>query len=225
MVLSVLRVAIAASADPVAPDGDEARRWAEQELAKPVYAVSEPTFFDRAARAVGEFLTALLNPRVGDGFGLALAVGAVVIVVVVVVVAFLVWGRPRAVHRSRAASAELFGETEGRTAAQLRRDATAAAAREEWDAAIVLRFRALARGLDERGLVDLEPGATVHRFARLAGRVFPAATPALDAAASAFDDVRYLRRPGTAELYQRVVAADEAVAAAAPRLTPQGALA
>lgn len=86
----------------------------------------------------------------------------------------------------------------------------------EWDAAIVLRFRALARGLTERGLVETPPGATVHGFARRAALAFPGQAAALEDAAGAFDDVRYLRRPGTVELYRRIAAVDEAVASARP---------
>ena len=80
----------------------------------------------------------------------------------------------------------------------------------------MLRFRALARGVAERGILEPAPGATVHAFARQAGRAFPAEDERLDAAASAFDDVRYLRRPGTAELYAVVAAADDALVAARP---------
>ncbi|WP_354002991.1 DUF4129 domain-containing protein [Microbacterium elymi] len=81
---------------------------------------------------------------------------------------------------------------------------------------MILRFRALARGLVERRAVELVPGATVHAFARAAGRAFPGRADDLDAAASAFDDVRYLRRPGTAALYGAVARADDAVQAERP---------
>ena len=35
------------------PDADEAREWAERELADPVYRAAEPTAFDRAALRPG----------------------------------------------------------------------------------------------------------------------------------------------------------------------------
>ena len=38
-------------------------------------------------------------------------------------------------------------------------------------------------------------------------------------AAAAFDDVRYLRRPGTEELYRRIAAVDDRVSAARPVLS------
>lgn len=193
------------------PDGDEARRWAEQELSDPVYTAAQPTPLDLIARAIGDFLASLFGTQLSGGWAPILAVVAAVVVIVVIVVALLIWGRPRALRRSRVATAELFGTAERRTADELRRAAASHASRDEWDAAIVLRFRALARGLDERGAVEAPPGATVHAFARAAGRAFPASAVDLDEAASAFDDVRYLRRPGTPELYRRVVTVDDAV--------------
>lgn len=201
---------------PLTPDPEEARRWAEQELSDPAYDIAQPTALDRAARAVGDFVAGLFDTQVSGGWGPALAVIAALTIVALVVVAFAVWGRPRATPRSQAASASIFGDTERRSAADLRRDAASHASRAEWDRAIVLRFRALARGLDERGLVETPPGATVHAFARAAEREFPAARTGLDAAAAAFDDVRYLRRPGTADLYRQVVEVDETVAALQP---------
>lgn len=220
MGLAELLLAREASAvPPVTPDGDEARRWAEQELSDPVYTEAQPTAIDRIARAIADFVESLFDAELDGGWGPAFAIVAAVIVVVLVVVAFLVWGRPRAVARSRAASAELFGDTERRTATDLRRAAASRAAKGEWDAAIVLRFRALARGLAERGIVDTPPGATVHAFARAAARAFPGQAADLEDAATAFDDVRYLRRPGTAALYRRVADVDDAVVAARP-VTP-----
>lgn len=207
---------LAESVPPLTPDGEEARRWAEQELSKPVYAEAEPTLFDRIARAIAEFFQRLFATQLDGPWGSTAAIIAAIIVIVLIVGAFLVWGRPRATHRSRVAVAELFGEAETRSAAQLRADAEARAARGDWDAAIVLRFRALARGLVERGAVETPPGATVHAFARRAGRVFPASADSLEEAAAAFDDVRYLRRPGTQELYGRVVLVDEAVSRSRP---------
>lgn len=200
---------------PVTPDGDQAREWAERELADPVYAAAEPTALDRIARAVAEFFASLFSAEVPQLWGPWAAVAAAVIVAVVILAAFLVWGVPWATGRARART-ELFGAVEERTAEELRRDAAARVARGDWDGAIVLRFRALARGLTERGIVDTPPGATVHAFARAAGGSFPAQADALEAAAAAFDDVRYLRRPGSPPLYERVAALDDALRAAQP---------
>ncbi|HWM16534.1 MAG TPA: DUF4129 domain-containing protein [Microbacterium sp.] len=217
MVVAGALTRLVGSVPPLTPDGDEAREWAERELADSAYAIAEPTPFDRVARAVGDFFTSLFSVQLDGGWGPWVAIIAAVVIVVVIVAAFLVWGVPRATGRSRATHA-LFGADEQRSAAELRRDAASLAAEGEWSAAIVLRFRALARGLVERGAVDTPPGATVHAFARAAARAFPASGAELESAAAAFDDVRYLRRPGTEELYRRIASVDDIVTAARPVL-------
>ncbi|MDY0909030.1 DUF4129 domain-containing protein [Microbacterium sp. CFBP9034] len=203
---------------PLTPDGEEARRWAEQELSDPVYDIAEPTPLDRIARAVGEFFQNLFSADVPGELGSLVALVAGIVVVLVIVAAFAVWGVPRATRRARSQTPALFGEDEHRSAAELRAAAASHARSGEWDAAIVLRFRALARGCLERGVVDTPPGATVHAFARAAARTFPQLGERLEAAASAFDDVRYLRRPGTAALYALIADTDDAVVAARPAL-------
>ena len=193
---------------PLIPDGDEARRWAETELSDPAYAITEPTALDRFAYAVEQFFRDLFATEIPADWGPWLAIGVCVLLVALVVVALVVWGMPRTPARSRTAT-DLFGESERRTAAQLRAAAEQHAARGEWDAAVAERFRALARSLDERAIVDVAPGATVHAFARAAGAALPALAERLEQAAAAFDDVRYLRLPGTPELYRAVAAVDD----------------
>ncbi|WP_223169294.1 MULTISPECIES: DUF4129 domain-containing protein [Microbacterium] len=206
---------------PLTPDGDEAREWAEEELSRPQYDMAEPTPIDLIARAIAEFFENLFSAELSGSLGPLVAVVAAVVVVLVILVAFAVWGIPRSTRRAPAPRGHLFGEAEDRSAAELRSAAASHARREEWEAAIVLHFRALARGCVERGVVDTPPGATVHAFARAAGRVFPGLAERLEAAASAFDDVRYLRRPGTAELYRLVADTDAAVAGARPAVTAE----
>lgn len=210
----------AATGPPLTPDGEEARRWAEEELSRPAYAEAQPTPFDLVALAVRDFLADLFSAELPGGLGSTFAIVAAVVVGILLVAAILVWGLPRATRRSRARTGELFGEIDERSAGELRREAMTRAEARDWDAAIVLRFRALARGLAERGVVRTPPGATVHSFARTAGRVFPASADELERAAGAFDDVRYLRRPGTVELYRRVADIDDAVATARPVEVP-----
>lgn len=217
--IAVLGVAASRAVDgvpPLTPDGDEARDWAEQELSKPAYDIAEPTPFDLIARAVGDFIASLFSTELSGGWGSTVALIAGIVVVIVIVAAFAVWGVPRSSRRARTQAPALFGEAEGRSAAELRAAAASHARKAEWEAAIVVHFRALARGCAERGVVDTPPGATVHAFARAAGRAFPDLAERLEAAATAFDDVRYLRRPGTAELYRLVADTDAAVITARP---------
>jgi hypothetical protein len=201
---------------PLTPDGEEARRLAEGELADPVYRAAEPTVIDRIARAIAQFFERLFSIELDGGWGSTFALIAAVVVVIVIVAAFVVWGIPRATRRAPVQASALFGEAETRSASQLRLAAASHAKKGEWDAAIILRFRALARGTVERGVVDTPPGATVHAYARAAARAFPDSALDLEAAATAFDDVRYLRLPGTVELYRHVAEVDDRVAATRP---------
>jgi len=203
------------SSPPLTPDGATAQQWARRELSDPAYAAAHPTAFDRFARSVQEFFLHLFDAGAPGNAGRWLAVLACIVLAALIVLAIVLWGRPR--RRRRAAGMAgplLFGDVEHRTAQQLRRAAASAAERAEWDAAVILRQRALARGLAERGLVDTPPGATVHGFARLAAERFPQLRDELDDAATAFDAVRYLRLPGSPEQYAQVAQVDDAAVSA-----------
>lgn len=201
---------------PLLPDPDEARRWLEAELADPAYDAAQPTPFDRAARAVIEFVNGLfsVDPGAVDPVGAIIIVA--IVVVVLVAVAVLIWGLPRLRARSADTGLALFDADDHRTAAQLRADAVARAGAGDFAGAIVLRFRAIAAGLAERGATSPSPGATVHRFADEATRAFPGQRTELAQAAARFDDVRYLRQPGTEAGYQQMVALDDLLAATRP---------
>jgi hypothetical protein len=202
------------------PDRDEAREWAERELSDPAYDAAQPNLIDRIAQAIGDLIGQLLTPRDDPAWSPVLAVAAVVVAIALVVAAVLIWGRPRLAHRAAARSSLLFGETETRSAADLRAAAARHAAAAEWDEAIVLRFRALARGLEERGIVEAPPGTTAHGLSQRAAGAFPAHGADLEAAARAFDDVRYLRRHGTAQMLAAVVDLDDALSRTTPVRAP-----
>ncbi|WP_221585395.1 DUF4129 domain-containing protein [Microbacterium sp. G2-8] len=204
------------------PDRDDAREWAEQELSDPAYREAEPTLFDRVAQAIGDVIANLFTPQIGGAEWSPLwTIVIVAIAVAAIVVAFVIWGLPRGErrHASRP-SAELFDD-DARSAAELRTDADAAAAREDWDAAVVLRFRAIARGIDERGVLFAPPGMTARAFSEAAREYFPPHASDLAAAASRFDDVRYLRRRATRETAQQLAGLDRALASARPAKAAQ----
>ncbi|WP_309065091.1 DUF4129 domain-containing protein [Microbacterium sp.] len=204
-------------ADVFIPDGDEAREWAEQELAKPAYQAAKPTWFDNLMADVFRWFLELFD-REGTGTIAPFATTLIVIVVVAtLIVALLVWGRPRAsraVRRHR----DLLGVRDERTAAQLRADAEKRAREGDWDEAVVLRFRGLARDLLERDLIDPAPGATAQGIAREAAVPFPGFADRLHDAAVMFDSVRYLRVPATETGYRALAATDDALRGAAPLL-------
>lgn len=138
------------------PDGDEAQQWAEDELSKPEYQQAKPNWFDQLVRDVVDGIIGLFN---GDGTGsvapIALTIIAIVLIAAIVV-ALIIWGRPRASRAVRRRT-DLLGERDDRTAAQLRADADRAAKAGDPGAAVVLRFRAIARSLLERDLIDPAP--------------------------------------------------------------------
>jgi hypothetical protein len=202
---------------PVQPDGDEARRWLLDELAKQPYQASRPTPIDLLAQAFFDWLGSLFRNQ-GDPTPTVLLVVAVTVVVALVVVALLLFGIPRANRRSRGPAAGLFGEDDRRTAAELRAAARAASAAGDHSLAVLERYRALARDLDERTLVALFPGTTADAFARQASGIFPAEAAELAAAADAFDGIRYAGRAGTREQADRVAGLDDRIATARPRL-------
>lgn len=191
---------------PVDPGPDDARDWLLNELSKPQYQAAKPTLFDRIAQSVWDWLTSLTIGGVQGppAFGLLIIV---IVVVVAVVLGILIFGLPRFGRRSRVVGA-LFGDEDDRTAADLRRASRAAAAREDWAEAIAEGFRAIARELAERDVLHTTPGTTATGFARRAAALDPTLTDAFTAAAGAFDDVRYLERPGTREQYETIVALD-----------------
>lgn len=195
--------------DVFAPDGDEARRLAEEELARTRYAEAQPTWFDLLARDVLNWILGLFQGGTGAGAGPVALIVVCVVVVAALVVSLIVWGRPRRTHATRRVRRDLLGVDDDRTAAQLRSDAERRARSGEWDEATVLRYRALAKGLLERDLISPAPGATAQAIAREAAGVFVDEAGALGAAASAFDDVRYLEHPSDERAYRLIADADD----------------
>jgi len=202
--------------DPYAPDGDEARRLAEQELQDPRYADAKPTWFDYLAEDVAEFIGSLFSPDTGQQVGNVALIIVTVVIIAALITVLILWGRPRASRRVKRRETDLLGERDRRTAAQLRADAARSARDGDWDAATVLRFRALARALLERDIIDPAPGATAQAIARDAAVVFTAHRVDLTAAAGAFDDVRYLRHPASEQSYRALADLDDRLASLRP---------
>jgi hypothetical protein len=200
------------------PDGDDARRWAEEELSDPRYADAMPTWFDLLARDIGRFLADLFNQDNSAGVGPSALIIVCIIIVVALIVALIVWGRPRRSRATRRHGDALLGADDDRSAAQLRADAERSARSGDWDEATVLRFRALARGLLERDLIDPAPGATAQSIAREISTALPIEAAAVRSAAASFDDVRYLRHPATEQSYSELAATDDRLVALRPEL-------
>ncbi|MBC7761214.1 MAG: DUF4129 domain-containing protein [Candidatus Saccharibacteria bacterium] len=203
---------------PVNPDSAEARRWIIQELSKPEYRAAQPTWFDRASKAFWDWLQSLKIDG-GPGAQGPILIVALIVVIAALVAAFFIFGAPR-LNRRSAGGSSLFGDDDVRDAAAMRRSAKEAADRSDWVLAIEEIFRSIARGLAERTLVTVSPGTTARDFAVRAGMVLPSFSERLSAAASAFDDVRYLSREGTEAAYRSAKALESDLRAARPVLSP-----
>ncbi|MFC3398508.1 DUF4129 domain-containing protein [Microbacterium amylolyticum] len=200
---------------------DEARERAERELQKPIYAETEPTLFDRVAQTIGDAISSLLNPQIGGAqWSTIWTVIIVGLIVAGVVVALVIWGLPRGEHRRAPGSADVFAD-DGRSARDLRQATRAAMERSDWDEVVILGFRALARGLEERGIVTAPPGTTARTLAARAATAFSDRSEDLRAAAATFDDVRYLRRAAQQDVALQVVALDESIARTRPSATAE----
>lgn len=173
---------------PVVPDADEARRWAVAELANPIYHRRPSllqTVWNWVLERLAEAQSALSGLSAG---GVALVVAA--LVALVVVIALIITGPVRTARRGRRPSGEVFVDDE-RTAAELRASADAFAAQGRWNEAVLDRYRAVVRSLEERALLDPRPGRTAHEAAIEAAGLLPTCAGDLDRASRIFDDVCY----------------------------------
>jgi hypothetical protein len=215
MILAALLLVRPLQADvPVDPGAGEARQWLVRELAKPEYLSAQPTWFDRLSAAFASWLASLAQGDLGAA-GLPLLIGLLAIVAGAILAAFLLVGAPRRRRRSSLVTA-IFDQTDDRDAAALRRAAETAARSGDWSTAIQELFRAIARSLEERTLVDTSPGTTARGLATRAARHFPSLSEPLRAAASSFDAVRYLGHAGSASAYAQLAALDQALSGARP---------
>jgi hypothetical protein len=105
------------------------------------------------------------------------------------------------------------------TAAQHRATAESYAAEGNWTAAIRHRLRAVARQLEETGVLDPAPSRTANELARDAGAALPHLTGELSEAATAFNDVTYGERPGTQAAYQMIADLDDHLRSRSPAAT------
>ncbi len=175
---------------PVVPDRETARDWLVEELARPEYS-QDPSvlmrLLDWLARVFGDIGTVDISPW-------RLAVVLAVVLVVVVAVALFVAG-PARLRRHAAGSSAVVHDDDTRTAAQMRAAADDAAGRQDWPLAVIERFRAVVRGLEERVVLDERPGRTAREAAEAASARMPDLSADLHTAAGRFDGVRYGHLP------------------------------
>jgi hypothetical protein len=196
---------------PVDPDRETAHRWLFEELSRPEYA-TDPSLLQRLVEWLLGLFEDVTVPAV-PGWQLALAV--VLVAGVVALVSWWVAGPVRLARRGPRESAVVLGD-DVRTAAQLRAAADAAAARGDWSAAVLERFRAVVRSLEERVVLEERPGRTAREAADAAAVRLPGVAAELHRAAWLFDDVCYGTLPARADDDELLRALDQRAAAERP---------
>ncbi|PRC43771.1 hypothetical protein C6A85_000000103625 [Mycobacterium sp. ITM-2017-0098] len=185
-------------------DRDAAQEAAENELAKTIY--PKPSPLDMILDWIEELLyrlTTTASKFPGGWFTVAVLV---LLLVVAVVVAVRI--ARRAMRSSRSGAPALFGD-HVLSAAEHRATAQRHAAEEHWAPAIRHRVRAIARQLEENGVLDPVPGRTATELARRAGQALPALAGELSTAAQTFNDVTYGELPGSESQYGMIAALDD----------------
>ncbi|CDO85728.1 hypothetical protein AWC29_11040 [Mycobacterium triplex] len=192
-------------------DRDAAHQAATDELSKPIYTKASAT--QQLLDWVNELLYRLLQQTASlPGGWLTTAVLLTLLVVAVIVAIHIA---RRTMRSRRSGDYQLF-EAAQLTAAQHRETAQRYAAEGNWTAAIRHRLRAIARQLEETGVLNPAPGRTANELARDAGEVLPHLSDELSKAATAFNDVTYGEVPGTQSAYQMIADLDDHLRMRAP---------
>lgn len=189
---------------PIDPDADEARRWLEEELAKEIYQGERSNWlqsvFDWLNRQLGR-LDGPTGDASVDGVP-GVVVGIVILAALIAVVIYLVMGPLRQSRRAKA-SASVF-EDDNRSADDMLTAAEAAAARGDWDQAVLERFRSIVREAESRRLVAVIPGMTAYEFVSAAATRLADLGPDLLWSGDLFDNVRYGHAHGSRDAYERL---------------------
>lgn len=185
-------------------DRDAAHRAAQDELDKPIY--SKGSAGDQFLDWLNDLIYRMLHEASTVPGGWFTATLLLILLAIAVVVAVHV---ARRTMRARRGGDHLLFEAAQLTAAQHRATAEGYAAQGDWAAAIRHRLRAVARQLEETGVLAAAPGRTANELARDAGAALPHLAGELSQAATAFNDVTYGGQPGTQDAYQMIADLDD----------------
>lgn len=198
-------------------DRDAAHEAAQQELAKSIY--PKPSLTEQIFNWIEDLLYRLIANTSQVPGGWFTVTVLLILVVIAIVVAVRI--ARRAMRSSRGDPQTLFGATV-LSAAEHRATAERYAAAGDWAPAIRHRVRAVARRLEENGILDPVAGRTATELARAAGRAVPVLADELGSAADTFNDVTYGERPGTEPQYRAVATLDDRLGSHAASSTPRG---
>ncbi|MBN2176659.1 MAG: DUF4129 domain-containing protein [Demequinaceae bacterium] len=173
---------------PVEPDAETAREWAIEELSKSRYQEHGPSWLERLWNWVTEQLGHLFSLDLGGSMVVALVIIAVLVGLLILAVRLTV-GPVRRAYRARRTHSVFEDDT--RSSSEMREAANAAAQRGDFSLAVLERYRAIIRSLEERDLISDRPGVTADEAARETGTRFPDVLDKMTSAAELFDGVRY----------------------------------
>lgn len=185
-------------------DRDAAHQAAQRELAKPIY--PKPSLTQRFHEWVNELLFRVVEKASTIPGGWFTVAVLLTLLVVALVVAVRI---ARRTMRTRRGTDHPLFEAGPLSAATHRAAAERSAAEGDWALAIRHRLRAVARGLEESGVLDPAPGRTANELARDAAARIPQLSAEFGRAATTFNDVTYGERPGTPEAYRLIVDLDD----------------
>ncbi|WP_454561587.1 DUF4129 domain-containing protein [Mycobacterium haemophilum] len=185
-------------------DRDAAHQAAQNELAKPIY--SKASTAQQFDEWINELLYRLLEKTSSIPGGRFTTTMLLMLLVIAAVVAIHV--ARRTMRTNRGGDHRLFDVAQ-LTAAQHRVTAEGYAAEENWAAAIRHRLRAVARQLEENGVLNPAPGRTANELAHDAATALAHLADELSQAATIFNDVTFGDRPGTQAAYQMITDLDD----------------
>ncbi len=192
-------------------DRTAAHQAAQRELAKPIY--PKPSASQHFHDWVNELLSRLMQTGESTPGGWFSIVVLLILLLVAITAAIRV--ARRTIRTSRGAGSPLF---DGRqlSAAQHRATAERYAAQGEWAAAVRHRLRAVARALEEGGVLNPVPGRTAGELAQDAGDRLPHLVAQFFQAAAVFNDVTYGEEPATEAGYRLIAELDDQLRARPP---------
>lgn len=196
------------------PTPAEARDWLEQELHGSDY---QDPLLDSVLRWIGDRVAAIL-----DGAGKLAESGisqVITVLVALATIALLAWVLPRVRRESTVSGANRAVLQDLTITPGSYRDRAAQAFSERrYDDAVLDGFRAIAKAMSDRTLLDDAPGRTAHEVSLALQQPFPHHGDRLAGAADLFDAVRYGDRRATADQATDIRQLDAELAKARPLL-------
>lgn len=190
---------------------DAAHQAAQDELNKPIY--SKGSAEQQVVDWLNEQIYRLLQKTASFPGGWFTATVLFILLAIAVIIAVHIVRRTMRTNRG---GDHLLFEATQLTAAQHRATAANYAAEGNWAVAIRHRLRAVARQLEETGVLNPAPGRTANELARDAGAALPHLDGELSQAATAFNDVTYGEQPGTQSAYRMIADLDDHLRSRAP---------